>query len=280
LGGSPGPIVLHGVLDDVGSRALLSDLLLDGEPIPVRMELHDGTEAFMDALRSDPNGLGLASPVQDEDIRMVNVEGVGATRAYPPIPTVLEVGNYPLVRDVYAYWAPASGDSGYDFLLKWWQSAYGQVAGQRAGFTRLPAQLGAFGAGGFHISLLALLAGAFQFMHARMMQQRNVEGQAATANRIMQFMPIIVVFFAWSFQAGLVLYWVVSSIISIIQQYFTTGTGRLVPAHWPIARDVTAEHRPPVVAEEATDEEQGQPKTKPRVAASPRRRRRRRRRGG
>ena len=102
----------------------------------------------------------------------------------------------------------------------------GQEAAQVAGFTRLPANFDLFASGGFYISVLALLAGAFQLMQARMMASSTATGQAATMNRVMQFMPIIVVVFAWTFQAGLVVYWVISSIIAIVQQYFTTGTGK------------------------------------------------------
>ena len=114
-------------------------------------------------------------------------------------------------------------------------------------------------------------------MQARMMVNRDAEGQAATMNRIMQFMPIIVVIFAWTFQAGLVLYWVLSSIIGIVQQYFTTGTGALVPQHWPVARDVLSEHRARVEAAKAATAEDEEPEEPQAVAP---RRRRRRRRGG
>ena len=100
----------------------------------------------------------------------------------------------------------------------------------------------------------------------------------ATVNRVMQFMPLIVVVFAWTFQAGLVLYWVISSIISIIQQYFTTGTGRLIPLHWPLAKDATAGHRAAVEA--AKIEDQSGAPVEADATPRPRRRRRRRRRSG
>jgi len=76
-----------------------------------------------------------------------------------------------------------------------------------------------------------------------------------------------------------VLYWVISSIIAIVQQYFTTGTGKLIPAHWPLARDVMGEHQAKVEAAKAEAQEK-ESESKPAAAARPRRRRRRRRRGG
>src|SRR3990172_3564566 len=46
-------------------------------------------------------------------------------------------------------------------------------------------------------------------------------------NRMMQFMPIMIGIFAWSFSSGAVIYWVASSIFSAVQQYFITGWGSL-----------------------------------------------------
>ena len=179
---------------------------------------------------------------------------------------------------MYAYWGPAT-DSTKAYLRDWWSSGQGQEAAQVAGFTRLPANFDLFASGGFYISVLALLAGAFQLIQARMMASSTATGQAATMNRVMQFMPIIVVVFAWTFQAGLVVYWVISSIIAIVQQYFTTGTGKLIPAHWPLARDVMGEHHAKVEAAKA-EAQAKETESKPETARRPRRRRRRRRRGG
>ena len=45
---------------------------------------------------------------------------------------------------------------------------------------------------------------------------------------IMQFiMPFVTLFFAWTFQAGLALYWTTTSVFSMVQQYFVTGWGSL-----------------------------------------------------
>ncbi len=277
VGGRAGAIRLHAIRDDVGSRALVSELLLNGDPI-VRPIEHDTVDDYLEALRGDPSGLGLSMPLQADDVRMLNIQAEGATRAFPPIQNVLADGNYAIARDRFAYWRPAAGDAGYDFLLRWVDSAQGQGAAVRAGFTQIPPDTGLFGSGGFYISVLALLAGGFQLIQARMMAQRGAEGQMATVNRVMQFMPLIVVVFAWTFQAGLVLYWVISSIIAIIQQYFTTGTGRLIPLHWPLARDVTAEHRAAVEA--AKIEKPSDEPVDVDAAPRPRRRRRRRRRSG
>ena len=273
-----GPIVLHGLKDDLSAPRLLERVVLNGDPIAVPIREHNSVDDYFNALRAEPGSLGISPPMRTDDIRMLNIEAPGDSRAYPALADVLADGRYALARDVYAYWAPAT-DSTTTYLRDWWNSGQGQEAAQVAGFTRLPARFDLFASGGFYISVLALLAGAFQLVQARMMQSSTATGQAATMNRVMQFMPIIVVVFAWTFQAGLVLYWVISSIIAIIQQYFTTGTGKLIPAHWPIARDVMGEHRAKVEAV-STAAEETESELKPEATSRPRRRRRRRRRRG
>lgn len=79
--------------------------------------------------------------------------------------------------------------------------------------------------------ILPILAGLATFIQLRMSQPRTT---AATQNamakqmQIMQFiMPFITLIFAWSFPAGLALYWTTTSIFSMVQQYFVTGWGSL-----------------------------------------------------
>jgi YidC/Oxa1 family membrane protein insertase len=273
-----GPIRLYGIGNDIGSRDVLSELLLDGEPIAVRIELLDTADNYLTELITDPTGLGISGPILRDDIRMVNIQAEGAERAFSPNVAVLRDKNYALARDAYVYWSPGETD-GEQFVQRWWESRNGQLAAGNAGFTRIPIQQQPFSSGGFYISMLALLAGGFQFIQARMMVSKAAEGQQATVNRVMQFMPLIVVIFAWSFQAGLVLYWVISSIIAIVQQYFTTGTGALIPAHWPIARDVSGQ-QPVMNSPEDNGTNSANDETAGEAVAPPRRRRRRRRRSG
>lgn len=78
--------------------------------------------------------------------------------------------------------------------------------------------------------ILAVLAGGLQFLQSRMLQSKNPpkgtpgaqdEGMASSMNRqMMYFFPIITVIFSIQFPAGLALYWVVSTIFTVVQQYF------------------------------------------------------------
>ncbi|HCJ35361.1 MAG TPA: hypothetical protein DHV65_13840, partial [Ktedonobacter sp.] len=42
--------------------------------------------------------------------------------------------------------------------------------------------------------------------------------------------PLMVGYFGWNYAAGLALYWTVSSVFAIFQQYFVTGWGSLLVA--------------------------------------------------
>jgi YidC/Oxa1 family membrane protein insertase len=79
--------------------------------------------------------------------------------------------------------------------------------------------------------ILPILAGLATFLQLRMSQPRTISGAKDTMSqqmRIMQYiMPFVTVFFAWTFAAGLALYWTTSTIFTMVQQYFVTGLGSL-----------------------------------------------------
>ncbi len=95
----------------------------------------------------------------------------------------------------------------------------------------------------WHISLanpdpthiLPVLAGLATFVQLRMSQPKagattaNANDPTAQSMKTMQYiMPLITVFFGWTFPAGLALYWTVSSVFQAVQQYFVTGWGGLL----------------------------------------------------
>ncbi|CAN5695973.1 hypothetical protein BH23CHL2_BH23CHL2_01940 [soil metagenome] len=92
---------------------------------------------------------------------------------------------------------------------------------------------------------IAILAGIFQFVQMRMSRPANQgkirDPQQAMMQGMMNFMPLMVVIFGWNFPAGVVIYWAVQSLYSVIQQWFITGWGALLdwfpwlpelPAKW------------------------------------------------
>jgi YidC/Oxa1 family membrane protein insertase len=80
--------------------------------------------------------------------------------------------------------------------------------------------------------ILPILAAVATFVQLRMSQPRNVsssQNAMAAQMQIMQFiMPFFTLFIAWTFPAGLALYWTTSSIFSMVQQFFVTGWGSLL----------------------------------------------------
>ena len=91
--------------------------------------------------------------------------------------------------------------------------------------------------------ILAVLTGVTQWITTKMAQQPSTDPQQQTMNQVMQIMPIMFIFFSLSVPAGLVLYWVASNVYQMVQQYFITGWGMLIPAKAPAAVAV-AEQRP------------------------------------
>ncbi len=77
--------------------------------------------------------------------------------------------------------------------------------------------------------ILPLLAGLGQLVQQRMMMTNTQDPQQKMMNQIMQFMPLMIVYFGFKFPAGLALYWCTSTLFAIVQQYFITGWGQLLP---------------------------------------------------
>ncbi len=79
--------------------------------------------------------------------------------------------------------------------------------------------------------ILPIMAGAFQFIQTRMSRPANMgavtDPQQRMMNTMMNFMPLMVVVFGWTFAAGPVLYWVTQSVYSVVQQWLITGFGAL-----------------------------------------------------
>jgi YidC/Oxa1 family membrane protein insertase len=89
----------------------------------------------------------------------------------------------------------------------------------------------ALGKGQFALALLLpILAGLTTFVQTKMMTQPGQvqdPTQAAMTQNMTMIMPVFIGFISINFAAALALYWVVSNLFSIGQQYFITGWGSL-----------------------------------------------------
>jgi YidC/Oxa1 family membrane protein insertase len=81
--------------------------------------------------------------------------------------------------------------------------------------------------------ILPIIAGLATFIQLRMSQPKTAPGAtpdpSTQSMKMMQYvMPLITVFFGWTFPAGLALYWTVSTVFQAVQQFFVTGWGSLL----------------------------------------------------
>jgi YidC/Oxa1 family membrane protein insertase len=92
------------------------------------------------------------------------------------------------------------------------------------------------------VSVLAILAAILQLIQSRMMMPPPVEDDpsASTQRSMMIFMPLISVLYGGILPAGLFIYWITTSLFSIVQQFLIVGWGSMFPIFgWdpPFARD-------------------------------------------
>ena len=91
--------------------------------------------------------------------------------------------------------------------------------------------------------ILPVLAGAAQLLLAKMMRPAVVKGSKEAKKtpdksddlmytmqeQMLYLMPLMTIFIGWRLPAGLVLYWLATTIFSLVQQYFVSGLGGLEP---------------------------------------------------
>lgn len=97
--------------------------------------------------------------------------------------------------------------------------------------------------------IMPILAGVSQLVFSLMMQsgvvsevknpkkkddkkkeENSLEMATSMQQQMVYMMPLMTVIISLNFQSGLVLYWVLSTIFSLVQQYFFSGWGGLIPA--------------------------------------------------
>jgi YidC/Oxa1 family membrane protein insertase len=78
--------------------------------------------------------------------------------------------------------------------------------------------------------ILALLVGAVMLLQQKMTTPQSADPKVAAQGKMMLFMmPAMFVFISITFPAGLALYWLTSSILRVVVQFFATGPGELKP---------------------------------------------------
>ena len=78
--------------------------------------------------------------------------------------------------------------------------------------------------------VLPVLVAVLMWAQQKMMASPSADSQQQQMNQSMQLMmPLMFGFFMYTAPSGVALYFVISNLLSIVQQYFTTGWGGLLP---------------------------------------------------
>jgi YidC/Oxa1 family membrane protein insertase len=89
-----------------------------------------------------------------------------------------------------------------------------------------------FGGLGLGLSLLASFSAVMQLIQSRMMMNRNVapgDTTATTTNRMMLLLPAFSLIYGAILPAGLFIYWITTSVFSVVQQFLINGFGGFFP---------------------------------------------------
>lgn len=81
--------------------------------------------------------------------------------------------------------------------------------------------------------VMPVLVGASMWVMQKMSTYPTADPRQNQTNQIMLWMmPLMFIFFSFSFPSGLTLYWFISNVVGIVMQYFVTGWGGLATL-WP-----------------------------------------------
>jgi len=83
--------------------------------------------------------------------------------------------------------------------------------------------------GMFGLSLLALASALLQLVQTRMMSTPSEDPQQRTQQRVFLILPLFSLIYGWFLPAGLFIYWITTTIFSIVQQFLINGWGGLFP---------------------------------------------------
>jgi YidC/Oxa1 family membrane protein insertase len=82
---------------------------------------------------------------------------------------------------------------------------------------------------GFGISILAIISAVLQLVQTRMMQTVTDDPQIKSQQRIFLILPLFSLIYGGLLPSGLFIYWITTTIFSIVQQYLINGWGGLFP---------------------------------------------------
>lgn len=81
----------------------------------------------------------------------------------------------------------------------------------------------------FGLSILAVVSALLQLVQTRMMTTQSNDPQTQSTQRVFLILPLISLVYGWFLPSGLFIYWVTTTIFSIVQQFLINGYGGLFP---------------------------------------------------
>jgi hypothetical protein len=82
---------------------------------------------------------------------------------------------------------------------------------------------------GFGVSILAIISAFLQLVQTRMMMPAGTDPQMKAQQRTFLLLPLLSVVYGSFLPAGLFIYWIVTTIFSVVQQYLIAGWGSFFP---------------------------------------------------
>ncbi len=96
---------------------------------------------------------------------------------------------------------------------------------------------------GFGVSLLAIISALLQLVQTRMTMTKSDDPQTRSQQRIFLIIPLLSVVYGFFLPAGLFIYWITSTLFSIVQQFLILGWGGLFPVFgW--TPEIAKNHQP------------------------------------
>jgi len=141
----------------------------------------------------------------------------------PDISSMLNVFGFHL--DVTCQAAAATGLAPCINPHIWWLG--GLDSSVKEVFFEFPKSLPVIG--GFGLSALALVSAALQLVQTRMMMPNTSDPQTRAQNRAFLILPLFSVIYGAFLPSGLFIYWISTTVFSIVQQYLIAGWGSLFP---------------------------------------------------
>lgn len=142
LGGADAPISLYGRQSTSGTFGFFRDVAVKKD-YATSMRQMEGTEAIMDGVKNDVNGVGYvgvgyvkeADGTSRTDVKILTVSKDGGAPVSPLDAKAVDEDRYPIARPIYQYLPqlPAAG-SITEAFLKFEASAEGQAIVEKAGF--------------------------------------------------------------------------------------------------------------------------------------------------